>query len=113
MGRAGPLELHTPERGAMYIRMVKQDEGPTGVRYRAEMDVAGEPYRSRSGKQRHHRAKTHAIFHFDFATQEIVFDPGLSDAVFLNNVRHQMPCLMKMRHCRRKGHFSELVEWAS
>jgi hypothetical protein len=97
----------------MYIAMVKQDESPAGVRYRAEMDVAGEPYLSRNGKQRHRTATRRAVFEFRFDTQEIVFIPELSDAVFLENVRHQMPCLMKMRHCQREGHFPEKVEWAS
>jgi hypothetical protein len=97
----------------MYIRMIKQDESPARVRYRAEIDVAGEPYLSASGRQRHHTATRHAVFHFHFDTREIVFVPELSDAVFLENVRYQMPCLMKMRHCLREGHFPERVEWAS
>lgn len=97
----------------MYILMVKQEESPTGVRYRAETDVAGEGYLSRSGRQRHHLIKKYAVFEFHFATQEIVFVPELSDAVFLDDVRLRMPCLMKMRHCLREGRFPEKVEWAS
>lgn len=98
---------------AFHITMLKEDEHPGGVRYRAEMTVAVDPYVGRNGRQRYHLAKAVAVFEFDFATRELAFLTERSHAGFQDNPAHRMRCLVKMRECLRAGRFPERVEWAS
>lgn len=98
---------------AFHIKMFKEDKSPGGVRYRAEMTVAVDPYVGKNGRQRYHLAKAVAVFELQLASQELAFLTERSDAVFLDGHAHRMRCLVKMRECLRAGRFPETVEWAS
>lgn len=98
---------------AVYIEMFKEEETEHGVRYRAEMDIAGESYFSKSGKQRYHLAKKVGVFEFQFEAQALVFLPKRSDKEFLQSGAYQLRCFIKMLECQRAGQFPEKVIWAS
>jgi hypothetical protein len=98
---------------AFYIEMFKEHESRTGVRYRAEMTVAGEPYAWKAGKVRYHLVRKVGVFEFEFATEEMAFLEERSDDVFLEDEGNRMRCFMKMRQCLRAGQFPGKVEWAS